>query len=182
MAILPAPQPAEDLAPALAARQGGMVLTQVITRPFTTYTYLVTLGDATTVPTTAAPTSASTTAVVAPAPTTSGSGGLSQAEIGAILGSVVAFVLIVLLIWYCMSLRAQAAYRVAALETDSYTTVYSSETTIVRDPWAREGQPRPYQQDGPTLNPPPQRFPPTPIPPTYRATANPQIRGVRRYP
>src|SRR6266699_946721 len=88
---------------ALETRQGP-VITQVITSPSTTFTAYVTLGGPpqTLPPTTAtiaaAPPVSSTTQAVAPAGA-SGSAGLSQGDIGAILGSIVAFVVIVLILW-----------------------------------------------------------------------------------
>ncbi|KAK3934444.1 hypothetical protein QBC46DRAFT_79212 [Diplogelasinospora grovesii] len=178
------------LEPRLEDRQGAVVVTQLITRPYTTITALVTLGggptpDPSTLPTVAATTTspvdnAPTAPIVETTPTSSGSSSLNQDQIGAILGSVVAFVVLVLIAWYCLSMRRRR--RIAAMYDESEGSTVEVQYYEVHpggDPWNRPGH-----GTGPRIVPPPPRFPPTPryTYTQYRQTRQPQIPGVRRYP
>ncbi|KAH8902530.1 hypothetical protein BR93DRAFT_932106 [Coniochaeta sp. PMI_546] len=178
----------------LAARQNPVV-TQIITRPYTTITALVTLGPGdptsttpqTTVPTTTNASASSTSAIVAiPGSPDASSSTLTQAQLGAILGSVFGSLLLVLLVWYCVTQKRRSEAREVryVLSEESET---SSETVEVRNTGAggaRRMAADPWVRRDPEIRvvPPPPRFPPTPRYTPYRQTRAPQIRGVRRYP
>lgn len=193
------------LAP-VAARQEH-IITQTITRPFTTITALVTLGPAdptstssfptttTAEPTTATSSTSPSTVPVAGATNPSTSSSLTPTQLGAILGSVLGTaVLLLLLIWFYASMRRRAQQpRRVRMVSDDMESETSSETAAEmrmaggagyrRSAMAGAGDP--WVRQGPTVVPPPPRFPPTPrFNPSmqFRHTRNPQIRGVKRYP
>jgi hypothetical protein len=184
-----------------AARQNPVV-TQTITRPYTTITALVTLGPGeptstaaqTTLPTLTSPSpssSSSTAAAVAvPGAVSASSSALTQAQLGAIIASVLGSILLIILIWYCVAQQRRRQNEPGevryVLEDETETSSETAEVMTMpaggrarrmmpADPWAR-GEP------GIGVVPPPPRFPPTPRYTPYRQTRNPQIRGVRRYP
>ncbi|OIW32962.1 hypothetical protein CONLIGDRAFT_158226 [Coniochaeta ligniaria NRRL 30616] len=186
-------------ADALAARQNPVV-TQIITRPYTTITALVTLGpgdptstapQTTTIPTstTASPSSSTTAIVAVPGSPPASSSTLTHAQLGAILGSVLGSLLLIILIWYCVTQRRRsrdARELRYVLSEESETSSETVEVTMTgagggarrmaADPWVRRVVPEV------NVVPPPPRFPPTPRYTPYRQTRAPQIRGVRRYP
>ena len=193
----------------LAARQNPVV-TQIITRPYTTITALVTLGPGgqsttapedtglqttalqTTVPTsttTSAPSSTSSTpSIIVPA-SPSSSSSLSQSQLGAIIGSVLGFALLLLLLWYCVLQRRRQDRSRALRYADSSESETSSDATSYvvmserRTTTAAGGGTAWVRRDpGIGVVPPPPRFPPTPRYTPYRQTRAPQFRGVRRYP
>lgn len=99
--------------PALLAARQDPVVTQTITRPYTTATVLVTLGpgesttsaapQTTILPTSTTAYSSSTTtsaAVPIPGAPSASSSSLTSAQLGAILGSILGSVLLIFLIWY----------------------------------------------------------------------------------
>ena len=182
------------------------VVTQTITRPSTTITALVTLGSdsgpdsgpgsgsgcncnpaGSTGPAatlaTGGPTSTSTGAALPVTP--SANGGLSDAAVGAIVGSVIGFVVLVLLIvCCCLSLRRRRGSVLERSTLSSRSSETSSSWTptevAVEDTWrARQAE---AARPGPTVGPQPPRFPPTPLFGGYRTTQHTQIKGVRRYP
>ncbi|KAK3331656.1 hypothetical protein B0T19DRAFT_84530 [Cercophora scortea] len=166
--------------PKLEPRQ-GRVITQIITRPYTTITAYVTLGGTDEPPAAATPTpyipqpapngGDSSAPVV---PTTSSSSSLSAEQVGAIVGSVLGFFVLLFIICCCLSLRRRRIQeRIAWERAGSYTT--DESYVEITDTWTR---PVPQQ---PGLVPPPPRFPPTRYAP-YRHTRHPQIPGVRQYP
>ncbi|KAK4032458.1 hypothetical protein C8A01DRAFT_41095 [Parachaetomium inaequale] len=183
------------------------VVTQTITRPFTTITALVTLGDApsslpTTDPPATAPTatpSSPTTDQVTPAPLSSSSS-LTPQQLGAILGSVLGFFLLVLLI--CCFLSFRRRLQKEQQRSSQYYHYYEddddiiSESDVVRVETRMRGTPAWHLHRGGrgttaagaggtwTTVPPPVRFPPTPryTGTAYAQTREAQIRGVRRYP
>ncbi|KAK0717557.1 hypothetical protein B0T26DRAFT_751595 [Lasiosphaeria miniovina] len=157
------------------------LLTQTITRPFTTITTVVTLGGS-------SPSESTPPPVFTPSPTpepqpptgtapvvpASSSSSLTPDQIGAILGSVLGFVAFLLLVCCCLSIRRRRL--IARYESDSMTeTEVVIEDVYTADTWTRRG---------PTVVPPAPAIPPTPRRSAYnyRHTRNPQIRGVRRYP
>ncbi|KAK3368368.1 hypothetical protein B0H63DRAFT_455147 [Podospora didyma] len=154
------------------------VITQTITRPTTTYTALVTLGDGFNEPTPTAipppPNGASSTVVAI-----STSPGLSSEQIGAIVGSVVGFVVLLFCICCCLSIRRRRIQAMAmSYPSETEIEVVIDDQYRPVDPWDR--QPR----RGPIVVPPAPRYPPTPrhTPYTVHHTRSPQIKGVRRYP
>lgn len=175
MAILKPTQPTAP--PVLAARQGP-VITQVITQPSTTYTAYVTLGDGG--DPTATPAAVTTTTAspgVPPIADDSGPRGLSQADIGAILGCVVAFVTIVLVTWYCVAHCGPWSVRLvisrsSAGSPDSEAGSQSIEEEV---PEHRHGglEPQPAAADDPA------KFEAGGV--YYHHTAKPQMKGVRKY-
>ncbi|KAK3681733.1 hypothetical protein B0T22DRAFT_494726 [Podospora appendiculata] len=179
-----------DTPPILEPRQ-GRVITQIITRPYTTITAYVTLGGSDEPPAAATPTpftpqptpngvggggggggdgGTSSAPVV---PTTSSSSSLSAEQVGTIVGSVLGFFVLLFVVCCCLSLRRRRIQeRIAWERAGSYTT--DDSYVEIQDTWTR-----PVQQPG--LVPPPPRFPPTRYAP-YRHTRHPQIPGVRQYP
>lgn len=165
----------------------GPVVTQTITRSHTTITAIVTLGGGPTLTPTpeTTTTSASPTATV-PISVTPQSTVLTGAQIGAIAGSVGGFVLLVLLLWYCISTsRLRGGGRTVSSSGDGSS---SEDEGMGYDPWARRRpmppQPPPtgLRRGAPPLVPPPTRIPPTPRYTPYRQTRHAQFRGVTRYP
>jgi hypothetical protein len=181
------------------------VRTLSLTKPATTRTALVTLGQpapsdlnsATTTTTTA-------TTEMAPAQTLavpSRNDDLTQEQIGAIVGSIVGVVVLVLIIWWCISQPARYRRRSRRWRDDGYSSEGYSPSVrsdrVRRDSWARRERrgsrssrmaPPPGWMPGPpppaynlNLNRPPTTFPPS-MRQGYRQTPQPQIRGVRRYP
>lgn len=182
-------------ADALAARQNPVV-TQIITRPYTTITALVTLGPGaptstapqTTISTSTAASASTTTAIVAvPGSSEASSSTLTHAQLGAILGSIFGAILLILLVWYCVNQRRGFDARDVRYvrSEESVTSSETVEVTMTGAGGARRTAPQdPWVRRGPeiTVVPPPPRFPPTPRYTPYRQTRAPQIRGVRRYP
>jgi hypothetical protein len=190
-------------AESLAARQ-NRVVTQTITRPYTTMTAVVTLGpgqtttsiapQATVTPSGAtAPAAPTSSAIAIPGAVPSSSSGLTRTQLGAILGSVLGSIALIILLWYCVTQRRreEQARRVRYVVDDESET--TSETVEVRPSRPRHPMPSwipgvrvpdPWVRAAPGFGvvPPPPRFPPTPRYTPYRQTRNPQIRGVRRFP
>jgi hypothetical protein len=111
---------------------------------------------------------------------------LTHEQLGAIVGSVLGSIVLIILIWYCVAARRRRdeTHRVRYILSEESET--SSDTVEVRmsgagsrrvagDPWVR-------RDPGISVVPPPPRFPPTPRYTPYRQTRYPQIRGVKRYP
>jgi hypothetical protein len=166
------------------------VITQTLTRASTTITTLVTLGtgvlDDFPTPTLEPPPPPPPPA--APAQATSSSSVLTNEQLGAILGSVLGFLVIVVPLIYCCFRRDPYPHRRRRYDysdSDSMTSHSGSGgggNRRGRDPWARGGGPPPMRQPfQPVLVPPPPRIPPRRYAP-YRQTPQPQIRGVRIYP
>lgn len=149
----------------LEARQAPHVITQTITKPYTTLITLVTLGN----PPTEAPASDSSSSDSSYGE----SHGLSNGEIGAIIGSSIGFVFLVLLLWWCCTRRRRGP-RIS--QTRSYTTY--DTTYIIEDDEEMEHTSR----RKPTIpRPPPvaERIPGGPRYPTYRAIPIPNPRNPR---
>jgi hypothetical protein len=163
MAILthstPLPTPAS-----LAARD--RVITQTLVRQSTTFITYVTLGGAppNPDPQPAPPPPPPPPPSTSRAPTIYGSdGSLTSAQIGAILGSVIAFVALVLVGWFCLTGIRRFADDASS---DDESVVYvrrgrgggssdtSSESDRSRDPWARRGPPARGPARGPARAPP----------------------------
>ncbi|KAF6812045.1 hypothetical protein CSOJ01_05326 [Colletotrichum sojae] len=138
----------------LVARQedeGVHVITQTIRRPTTTFVTYVTLGPSVPTPVPGeepyqpppepAPTEA------APPPPGRGSGSLSSAQIGAILGGIVALTVIVLVTAYCMSLKKRPRP-----EDEGSIYSYDDSTTVSYD--SRPTRPRPQPPWFPTFRRP----------------------------
>ncbi|CAI0647708.1 unnamed protein product [Colletotrichum noveboracense] len=162
----------------LAARQqdeeGVHVITQTIRRPATTFLTYVTLGpgDPTPVPGADIPeTPVATTPTAEAPPPSRGSGSLSSAQIGAILGGIVGVVTILLIVCYCLMNRRPKPRHI------SYTGMYDDETTTTYSE---------YSVKTPPPRPPPPAFfpwnrrparrsrrPPMPYPPYPTAPARP---------
>lgn len=105
---LPVPQPAPTAAPqlllSLANRDNLRIITQTLTRKATTITTIITLGGSypvPTPPTITSSTSVAATTTAAPPPPAHHRKGLSQGQLGAILGSVTAFLLIIVVAGFC---------------------------------------------------------------------------------
>ncbi len=169
--------------PGYFADRQGRIVTQIITRPFTTITAIVTLGDGptSTLTTISTPTSSAT---LAPSPSTT----LSPGQLGALLGSVLGFALLALLV--CCGLtfrRRQHRERTATIYVDDDMSTDSEDTRVVRETlhstraWNRQRGGRAVPSSWTTV-PPPVRFPPTPRHAPYRQTGYPQMPGVVRYP
>ncbi|KAK0639761.1 hypothetical protein B0T16DRAFT_248212 [Cercophora newfieldiana] len=165
------------------------VITQTLTRASTTITTLVTLGIGSngdfTTPTAEAPPPPPPPA--APAATSSSSV-LTNEQLGAILGSVLGFLVIVVPLVYCCFRRdPKWRRRRHYSDSDSWSSHSGSSggnNRPRRDPWrgrAPAGPPMRQPAFQPVLVPPPPRIPPRRYAP-YRQTAQPQIRGVRVYP
>ena len=116
-------------------RRQPRVLTQTITRPSTTIVTYVTLGGPYPEHFESTPTPTPTTAAVIPPPEpeptedAQGSiygsdGSLSNAEIGAILGSVIAFVALLLIAWQCI-----VSSKIQRVDDDSSSASSSSDMT-----------------------------------------------------
>ncbi|KAK0388908.1 hypothetical protein NLU13_2485 [Sarocladium strictum] len=155
--------PAEE---SLVPRAEPHVITQTITRLTTTFTTAVTLGGG--------PTNYSGDEVEPKADIYGGSGdgsGLTNVQLGAIIGSSVAFVLILVITWCCM---IQARRRLEAGESGSsdYSLTDSSRSSS-----PRSQSPRPRPPPRARVN-----IPGGPKFPTYRALpvrnprANPSLR------
>lgn len=150
------------------------VVTQTITRVSTTITALVTLGPGdSTITTPPAPTAPEIVPAPAPAATSS-SPALTNEQLGAILGSVLGFLVVVLPILYCCCCRPPVRWR---RNRPDYSSSDDESDRVVGIRVMR-GRPEPFQ---PVLIPPPPRIPPKRYAP-YRQTAEPQISGVRSYP
>ncbi|KAM7212216.1 hypothetical protein V8F06_012389 [Rhypophila decipiens] len=170
-----------DVQEGVEVRQ-GRVITQTIAWPSTTFTTYVTLGGGPPVPPTVGPPTTTTEILqaaptLAPAPSTSPQ--LTSEQIGAIIGSVLGFFLVLLIWCTCLSLRRRRRVFVYDSSSTSDTEVPVVQVIPghghVGDPWRR-----PTRMPG--LVPPPTRIPPTPRHTPYRQTRHTQIRGVRRYP
>ncbi|TLD19874.1 hypothetical protein PspLS_09659 [Pyricularia sp. CBS 133598] len=170
-------------APTLQIRRPqARVVTQTIGRAATTYTTHVTLGlgdgGETPVPSSPTPPSAPPAGTVNSAP--------GYNYIGAIVGSVVAFVFLLLLLWCCICKpRILRRQRQLAAARDGYSWGYDSEGSSrsgspVRPPLRRQ-RPRPRIPPMPVLNPPPVRIKPMRHT-AWTHSAEPQIRGVRMFP
>lgn len=187
-------------------QQGFVVPTQDITRSATIVITLVTLGV---IPASvnAAPygTTLAKSGIGTPVAVTPTSEELSQMQIAAIIGCVVGFIVLVLLIsLWCRCRRRPAStprsnrypyYRETYPDLHPMlTAVTGPEGYRMRGAWYRaplEAERRRAARQGRTLNipgegliPPPPHFPPTPMQThlPYRATREPQIPGVSRYP
>lgn len=163
----------------------GPVVTQTITRSHTTITAVVTLGRGPTLTPTSTTTSAVSPTSSVPVSVMSQPTALTGAQIGAIAGAVGGFVIVALLLWYCVS----TSRRRGSGRSDSSSGYGSSsdDNGPGYDPWARvravpPQHPTELRRKAPPLVPPPTRFPPTPRYTPYRQTRHPQMGGVRRYP
>ena len=197
-------------APAPIRRRDDPLRTLTVTRPWTTVVTTITLGAAPPPPSPTGPTAASTLTIDAMAPpygtappaNVVRSADLTQDQIGAVIGAVVGAVLLLLVVWYCLSqarLRRVHERRHGRWADDSsgdgYGSGSSSESSSSRrrrrrrsngSRRARQLMPRPppaAYAGRPAFN---LTTPPTTFPPSqrqgYRQTVNPQIRGVKRYP
>ncbi|KAI6265940.1 hypothetical protein MCOR29_005796 [Pyricularia oryzae] len=166
-------------APTLQIRRPqARVVTQTIERAATTYTTHVTLGlgDGGETPGPAPPAPAAP-----PAGTVNSAPGYNY--IGAIVGSVVAFVFLLLLLWCCICKpRMLRRQRQLAAARDGYSSGYDSEGSLSSGgPAQPRPRPRPRVPPMPVLNPPPVRI--KPMRHTgWTHSAHPQIRGVRAFP
>ena len=149
-------------------RQNNIVITQTITRQFTTITTFVTLGPGPGTIATAAETTPDPAPTAVPTDTGSGatpgstntassssiyggSGSLSSSQIFGILGGVIGFIVVVLLIWYFLRVgNARRRYEYYSADSSEYTSGSSSVTEVrkrpprrPRDPWARDPRRRP---------------------------------------
>ncbi|KAK0738851.1 hypothetical protein B0T18DRAFT_395074 [Schizothecium vesticola] len=180
MALLEPRQPLITLVP-------RVTVTQIIVRPSTTLTAVVTLGNDLITQTPAAPPAPVDTlppSVVVP---TTSSQPLTNEALGAILGSVFGFLVIVLPLAYLCLRRPTWRRRRRYYSSSSSDSGESSTGTEVSET-PRRGPPPRGQRGGwapqpfmPVLIPPPARIPPRRHAP-YRHTARPQIPGVRVYP
>lgn len=185
MAIVQVMQPAvkASLPLTLVARQYPAI-TQTLTRTSETLTTVVTLGAGSPTSTSTPPAQPTTTTTAAGTSSpASGSSGLTQDQIGAIIGGIAAFVVVVLILWCCLYQLKRRAMN-AAME--SQTTLETETTEFSADPWRRGAQ-RPRRTTTTRTEtfrtvPPPTRFPPTARRETWRMSPHPQMRGVRRYP
>ncbi|KAI6372399.1 hypothetical protein MCOR25_003722 [Pyricularia grisea] len=168
-------------APTLQIRHPqARVVTQTIERAATTYTTHVTLGLGDGTAETSAPTS--------PPPAAPPAGNVNSAPgynyIGAIVGSVVAFVFLLLLLWCCICKpRILRRQRQLAAARDGYSSGYDSEGSLSSGGPVRPlpRRPRPRVPPMPVLNPPPVRI--KPMRHTgWTHSAEPQIRGLRVFP
>lgn len=179
------------------------VVTQTITRPYTTITAVVTLGG---VGAAAAPSSdpAATTPVVPSSPqgssssssssssslpvTPTGSSGLTPDQLGAILGSIFGVLVLAGLLWCACSPRMRPRpgggrrRRLRSTETSEADLDAERDRLRFRQEHARMMHFAMPPRPGPVLVPPPARFPPTRPTPAYRQSSYPQIRDVRLYP
>ncbi|KAK1828784.1 hypothetical protein QBC39DRAFT_358304 [Podospora conica] len=186
MTVLQPRQPLITLVP-------RVTVTQIIVRPSTTLTAVVTLGNDLNTQAAAPPPAAETLPTIV-APTTS-SQPLTNEALGAILGSVFGFLFIVLPLAYICLRRPtwrRRRYREWSSSSsnsgDSRTSTEMSENRPRRGPRGppprdprgdpRMRMPAPFM---PVLIPPPARIPPKRHAP-YRHTSQPQIPGVRVYP
>ncbi|TLS30593.1 hypothetical protein PpBr36_02523 [Pyricularia pennisetigena] len=164
-------------APTLRIRQPqARVVTQTIERATTTYTTHVTLGLG---GETAAPAPPSASPAAPPAGAVNSAPGYNY--IGAIVGSVVAFVFLLLLLWCCICKpRILRRQRQLAAARDGYWSGYDSERSS-RSGSSPARASRPRVPPMPVLNPPPVRIKPTRHT-GWTHSAEPQIRGVRMFP
>jgi type IV secretory pathway VirB2 component (pilin) len=186
-----------DTTSALELRQ-GRVVTQTITRPFTTIIAVVTLGDGPTSPPPALGSSMPTTTTTAtpaapPGPASGGSAPSSsitqQQLVGIILGTLLGVLFLVVTIWCTLSWarrRSQEAEYI--LEEDEYMmreaeVMAEMEEMRRTQAWdrAKAAAATPSTSTW-TAVPPPVAFPPTPRHTPYRQTRHPQFRGTWRYP
>lgn len=200
-----------SLPPALELRE-ARVITQIITRAFTTVTTLVTLGDPTAVADMVLPTeeppplSAPAAAPAATLPPAPSSGTLSPGQLGALLGSVLGFAFLVLVLCCCLSCHRRRRRQERVIVYDRGSDNSESEREVTREyytstrDWNRlrgpgglgfanaegmmgdAGGMATRTNVGFTTVPPPVRFPPTPRYTPYRQSRWPQISGVRRFP
>ncbi|ORY60665.1 uncharacterized protein BCR38DRAFT_44210 [Pseudomassariella vexata] len=141
-------RPAVTAQPDVARRQ--VIITQTITYAQSTLTTVVTLGNG----------DNDDTATDTPRPSTgagSSSGGLTQQQIGIILGCCLGVLVLILVIWFCCAFGRHRAYATSSTSSshDSFMSSYISDV------------------DGPPL-PRPTRWPqwqsiPPPVVPDYRA-------------
>ena len=167
----------------------GRILTQVITRPTTTYTAFVTLGVHTSgavspvVPPPAEPTLIQDSGGASVAPATSSSpSGLTSAQLGAILGGVFGFIILLLALCYCAKVqRERRRIEHRSIYWDRETV--SQDSIVVEDRWTvRHGRDPWVRQDRiPHLEVPPPRFPPKRYTP-YTQTPHRQFPGTQIYP
>lgn len=154
-------------AQALDLRDEPHVITQTITRVTTTFTTVVTLGGG--------PTSWSGNQVDPDADIYGGSGdgsGLTNVQLGAIIGSSIAFVAILIITWCCI-LQARRRLEAGDVSGSDYSLYDSSRSSSPRS----HGPPRPRPPPRARVN-----IPGGPKYPTYRAMpvrnprANPSLR------
>ncbi|KAI3545248.1 hypothetical protein CABS01_11222 [Colletotrichum abscissum] len=162
-------QPRETPLP-VAARQeetGFHVITQTIYRPSSTFVTYVTLGSGPPTsysdgnpadPPAAAPTTD-------PPPPDRSSGSLSSAQIGGILGGIVAFVAIVLIAWFCISQNKRRPGPPPDWDSLYYDSSSESGVTGSRGPRTPRIPPRVYPTRGRPMQyvPMPQPQPPEPF-------------------
>jgi hypothetical protein len=163
------------------------VITQTLTRASTTITTLVTLGTGVfgdiTTPTSEPP---PPPPPAPPVQATSNGSVLTNEQLGAILGSVLGFLVIVVPLCYCCfrrdpKWRHRRRYYSDSDSMSSHSGSGDGGGRPRRDPWYRPPVPQVRQQFQPVLVPPPPRIPPRRYAP-YRQTPQPQIRGTRIYP
>ncbi|EAQ91674.1 predicted protein [Chaetomium globosum CBS 148.51] len=163
------------------------IITQTITRPFTTITALVTLGGDSPELTTNNPPPSPTPPPPPPAPTNqqlapaAPPSALTPSQLGAVLGSVLGLATLILLICCILSLQRRKR-RLERQQNDRY--YYYDDGDEDEDEEMRE-RGRWHSRSGRgswTTVPPPVRFPPTPRYTTYSQTRERQIGGVGRYP
>ncbi|KAH6657466.1 hypothetical protein BKA67DRAFT_555356 [Truncatella angustata] len=163
--------------PRLAERQ--IVITQTITSSEIVYTTVVTLGRGGGT-TAGSSTSTSTSVPAAPVtPVSAGtSGGLTQAQIGIIVGCCVGAAVLVVLAWCCLACTKRRKFPEPSIEDDSsYTTYTTYESAEVTRPSASAARWSNYYRVRP------------PYPPRYRAvdpgprwTTNARGRAVNTGP
>lgn len=166
--------------PVLGGRQ-VRILTQTITRPTTTITAIVTLGDGPTsvptAPTNLPPATTPPIGPISPGPPPS----VTQQQLGIILGTVLGFAFLVLLLFCCLSARWRRRPTIY-VEGDEYSESDMVEVEELRRTAAWNRAAGATAAEAWTTVPPPVRFPPTPRYTPYRQTRHPQYRGVWRYP
>ncbi|KAH8898267.1 hypothetical protein GQ53DRAFT_413868 [Thozetella sp. PMI_491] len=170
----------------------GRVVTQTITRPYTTIIATVTLGGdgygstSTPDPTSGAIPTDSTTSTSTLAPVTpTNSATLTPDQLGAILGSIFGTLFLVVFFWYyCVVVRRRR--RRSYGESDSESSLDERERRARMERLYRYRAmfgPEMVTRPGPALVQPLPRIPPSrPTPAGYRQTSYPQFRGTYRYP
>ncbi len=173
---------------ALKARDGPVV-TQTLSNLSGTTTAFVTLGQGPE-PTASAPSANTATADMAPTYTAAGgsnSSDLSQDQIGAILGSIVAFVVILLIIWFCINggsrpRRSEHRYWAGSYDSSTSSDPSESSSESSRGRGGPRGGPRGVPRDDPWRNrrrgPPPPHARPVfggPPPPQPFQTRGPTL-------
>ncbi|KAK7408351.1 hypothetical protein QQX98_009499 [Neonectria punicea] len=163
----------EPLPHSLAIRQEVHVITQTLSWAHTTFTTHVTLGGEPTDTTQATDNH-------------QGAGGLSDAQIGAIVGSVVGtFVLVVAILCCCCQRRPRPVRHNSRRSYASYSSSYMEGFPEPAPPpkgyWRRTPQPSPVQWPPPVAERVPERVPGGPKFPTYRANPIPNPRKPTRH-